>query len=207
MVCRADARTSRSSRSRPTKLESWTGRLFGQRVERAQGREARGKRGVGELEDLLGAGQVAEAQRAQCPQARPLGEGIGDELMGGARDERLAAVGDSAQPRAAVERRADVVSGVAKHRLAAVERRSAPEARSHRATPLSGVGAGVRARTTGPGRPPRRRRRRCRPRPAPVAADRRLRRPSARVARREPRSRPASRWGPPPKGARSPRCR
>jgi len=57
---------------------------------------------VGELEDLLGAGQVAQSARAQGPQARALGQGLGDELIGGPRDERLAAVRRGAQARAAI---------------------------------------------------------------------------------------------------------
>ena len=82
---------------------------------------------MGELEDLLGAGQVFEPLRAQGPEARRLGQGLGDELIGGAREQGLAAVRRGPQARAAVKRRADVVSGVAEDRLAAVQGDADPQ--------------------------------------------------------------------------------
>ena len=89
---------------------------------------------MGELEDLLGAGQVAQALRPERSQARALGQAVGDELIGGPGDERLAAVGRAragARSGSAPGRRSFAGRAAAPRRCAG---RSAPEALRHPAT-------------------------------------------------------------------------
>ena len=79
----------------------------------AQRREVVAQVGVAQLDDPLGPGQVAQRVGAQVGQ-RDIGrELIDDQRLGRARQHRLAAVGQVAQPCGAVDRRADVVAFVA----------------------------------------------------------------------------------------------
>ena len=143
---RAGARPRPALRSRPTKLESWTGRLLGSgrasagAESRCEARGGRARRPPRRAPGLAGGAGPA-------PEARALGQALGDEVIGGARDECLAAVGDRPQPRAAVKRRARVVAGVAQQRLAAVEGDPHPKLRAVR--PLGGRQAALKIERAG----------------------------------------------------------
>ena len=126
---RSSVSTSASSRSRPTKLVSCTGRLCGARVERLQrrevGRQRRRRRpgrpapgGSGPSGDAR-PGRAARRRRAGCRAPAPA---VASE------SSDLAAVPGGEQPRDAVERRAEVVA-VAHLGRAGVQRHPHPERR------------------------------------------------------------------------------
>ena len=76
--------------------------------------------GVAELHHPFGAGQIAQRMGAEVDQRDVLRELVDDKRFRRTREHRLAAVGEVAQPRGAVDRRADVVAFVAQLDVAGV---------------------------------------------------------------------------------------
>ena len=129
------------------KLESWTGRLLGRASSERGGGKPVGSSGWVSSKTSSARARSRRRRGPERPQARALGKAVGDELIGGPRDERLAAVGERAQARAAVQRRADVVSGVAQQRLAAMQGDPHPKLCAIR--PLGGGQAALKLERTG----------------------------------------------------------
>lgn len=71
--------------------------VVGHPVERLQRRERARQPGVGDLEDVLGAGQVPEPVAAEIDECRSVRQGVEDELGGRPGNDRLAAVGNGSQ--------------------------------------------------------------------------------------------------------------
>ena len=142
--------------------------VVGDPVERLQRRERARQVRVGDLEDLLGAGQVPETVAPEVDERHPGRQGVVHDFGSGPRHDGLAAVGNGPEP----GRPDDGRSGVAAPHGPRPRRCGGPSA------PGSALGL-----TTAPGpgpvarRPPRlprpmpwrRRPRRCRPRPVPPA--------------------------------------
>ena len=120
--------------------------------------------------------------------------------LGRARQHGLAAVGQIAQPRGAVDRRADVVALVAQLHLAGVHADAQPDRRQRR--PLQLQRARHRVGWRGRTRP-----RSCRPRPARPGAPRHGRRRRRPACDRAARRRPSSPRAGSPTAASSPRRR
>jgi hypothetical protein len=108
------------------------GQIGGEGIERAQRLELRGKVRMRDAEDLLGATEIAQAMDAEVDELCRVGETVGDEVTNGARDDNLAAVGDSPQARAAVERLPEVVALITQLRLASVDGDPHPKQRRRR---------------------------------------------------------------------------
>ena len=122
------------------------GQVVGQRVERAQRLERRRHVAARRRKDLLGAPEVAQAMHAQIDQLHAIGQAIDDEIVRRARQQRLPAVRDRPQPRAAIDRLAEVVALVAQLRLGGVQRDPHPQRRRGRPRLRVQRGLGVQRR-------------------------------------------------------------
>ena len=155
----SSAASSSSSRPRPTKLVSWSGRLWRRASGAAERWEVALQVGVGELEELLRALDVGQPVRPEVAQARAGRQVLPRQLADGARHEDLAAVRERADPGAAVDGHPAPVRrpGIG---LAGVQRHADPDLQAprpvlafHRALDLERARQGVgRAREHGEGR-------------------------------------------------------
>ena len=93
----------------------------------AQRRELVDQVGMAQLHHPLRAGQITQRVGAQIGQPHTVGEPVDHQLLGRARQHRLAAVGQIAQPRGAVDRRAGVVTLIAQLHLAGVHPDAQPD--------------------------------------------------------------------------------
>ena len=94
--------------------------LGGNGIGGAKRREVVVQIGVAELHHPFGAGQIAQRMGAEVGQRDVGRELVDDKRFRRTREHRLAAVGEIAQPRGAVDRRADVVALVAQLHVAGV---------------------------------------------------------------------------------------
>ncbi len=171
---------------------------------RAERRERPPQARRGELVDVLGPLEIAQAMLALVEQLDARGQLVGDQDGGGARGEHLAAVPDGEQAGDPVEGGPEEV---------AVARLGGPrvDRHAHAQRPAGRPGValeGVLALEGGQRVPPRVGRRR--PAARRPSSSRPSRRPARRppgAARRAPRGRPPSPRGAPPRAACSPRCR
>ncbi len=150
--------------------------------DRSGSRVARQVR-VGEREHVLRPPEVAKTMGAEVDERGALRQPLDDEVVDRAREQRLPAVRDPPQPRAATQGDAEVVALVAQLCLGGVQRDPDAPARCPPARRAARAPAGPRApphRVRGAGR---RRPRRCRPRPARPGARRRDGRSPRRAAR------------------------
>ena len=155
-----------SSRSRPTKLVSCSGRLLGSASSVRRGGKSAGQVRVQQLEDALRPLQVLQPVRAQVAQAGPAGQGVPHQRRRGLGEHHLPPVGRGHQPGAAVERAPRSSAPPWTLHLPQVQPHPRPRGRPPQLAPVLPP-AGPAAR---PGRPRRRRwggRRRRTPRPPP----------------------------------------
>ncbi len=132
----SSSRTWVSCASRPTKLVSCTGRCCETTLLRLRsGGKSLTQIGMAQLHHPLRAGQTAQRMSAQIGQPHVGGQPVDDQRLGRTRQHRLAAVGQIAQPRRAVDGRADVVALVAQLHLAGVH--ADPQAGSAPAAPAA----------------------------------------------------------------------
>jgi hypothetical protein len=96
------------------------GEVIGEDFERAEGGEIRREIGSDNLEDALGAVEVAEAALAQIAQRYAVRKVVADQFLRGEGEKHLAAVGGGEQAADAVEDGAEVIA-VAALRAAGVE--------------------------------------------------------------------------------------
>ena len=99
---------------------------------------------MAQLHHPLGAGQITQRVGAQICQPRIGGQPIGHQVFGGARQQRLAAVAEIAQPRGSVDRRAGVVAFIAQLDFAGMHSDAQPNRRQRRALHLQGRGNRIR---------------------------------------------------------------
>ena len=122
---------------RPTKLVSCAGRCCATSGFRcAKRRELVAKVGVAQLHHPFRSGQIPQPVGAQIGQPGFGRESVDDQIAGRARQDRLAAVGQVAQPCGAVDRRADVVAFVAQLHLAGVHADAQPDRGQRRSLQL-----------------------------------------------------------------------
>jgi hypothetical protein len=105
---------------------------------------------LAQLEHPLGPRQAAQLVHAEVHQLHAVGKAVADDLHGGLRQQRRAAVGEPPEPCRAVESRAEVVAG-ALVRLARVKRNPHPQVDlavpadpAERSSQVGGTGEGVR---------------------------------------------------------------
>ena len=138
IVTRRFARTRSAtvamSSSRPTKLDSWIGKVVAVRVQRVERREVVRQPRPGHLIDALGAGEIAQTMLAEVEQRDLVAEMVDDEIAGGLRDQDLAAIGDRAQPRRSNDRLARIVAVGRGAGLPRMDRHSHPQRRRSRPT-------------------------------------------------------------------------
>ena len=116
---------------------------------RAQRREVVAQVGVAQLHHAFGPGQIPQRVGTEVGQPGVGGQLVDDQILGGARQHGLAAVGQVAQARGPVDGRADVVARifwVPQPHLAGVQADAQPDRRQRR--PLQVKGARHRIRRT-----------------------------------------------------------
>ncbi len=160
------AAMSSSSCSRPTKLVSCSGRLFGSASSERSGSALAGRSGWFSAKTCSGRPRSRSRWVPLSTSVTPAGSCSIDEVVHGAREQRLTTVGDPPQPRAATQRDAEVIALVAQLRLGGMQ--SDTHAQPQPVWPRLPRSALAEPRAPPPPRPTRARTppRCCRPRPA-----------------------------------------
>ena len=101
--------------------------LSGNGFRRPKRREVVADIGVAQLHHPFGTGDTAQFVPAEIGQPRVGRKRIDNQILGGAREHRLAAVGEIAQPRRPVDRRADVITLIAQLHLSGMHTDAQPD--------------------------------------------------------------------------------